>query len=109
MEHAPVHMAIDHRDGVTKIAGVGHLAKGGAVRIVLAILVVIEIEQVIHRALQQGRIDIGARDIEPGVNVGILLDQWSKIDGIIRQLVVLRLDLGRGLARRAHLLGALLI
>ena len=109
MEHATVYMPINHRDGIAKVTGVCHLAKSGAVRIVFAIFIVIEIKQVVRRALQQGRIDIGARDIEPSVDIGILLNERSEVDGVIRQLVVLRLDLGRGLARRTHLLGTLLL
>ena len=52
VEHAAVHMTVDHRDRIAKVARVGHLAKRGAVGVVLAVPVMVQIKQVVRRALQ---------------------------------------------------------
>ena len=69
----------------------------------------VQIEQVVRRALQQGRIDIRTRNVEPRINVSVLLNKRSEVDGVIGQFFTLRFDLGGGLTRRAHLLGTLLL
>ena len=82
VEHAAVHMAVDHRDGIAKVARVCHLAKRRAVGVVLAVLVVVQIKQVVRRALQQGRVDIRTRNVEPCIDIGILLNERCKVDGL---------------------------
>ena len=89
VEHTTVHMSVDHRHGIAKVAGIGHLAKRGAVGVVLAILVVVQIKQVVRRALQQGRVDIRTRNVEPRIDISILLNERSEVDGVVRQLLAL--------------------
>ena len=95
---------------VLQVVAVKHgnrVGEDGALHGVLAVLVVVEVEEVVRGALQHGQVHVGAGYVDPCVDVGILLLERDKIDGVLHAVVgrVLRRLLHHGFRRAPHLLG----
>ena len=88
-EHRVVHdvVAVQHGDGIGEVGRVRHLGKHRAFDGRLAVAVMIEVEEVVSRPLEHGKVDVRVRHVEPRVDVGALPAQRLKVDRILRRLV----------------------
>ena len=88
-EHGSLHQVVpvNHRDGVGEVSLVCQLRVDGALLGPFAVLVVLQVERVIGRVLHHRVVHIGAGDVDPGVDVGVLQAKRCEVDGVFHPRV----------------------
>ena len=108
-EHGSLHQVVpvDHRDGVGEVSPVCQLRVDGALLGPLAVLVVFQVERVVGGMLHHRVVHIGAGDVNPGVDVGVLQAKRREVDRVFYPRVrgILRGGGGIGLGSCGCLLG----
>ena len=100
-------VAVEHRHGVAEIGVVGQLGVDGSLDGVVAVFVMVEVEEVVRGALQHREVHIGAGNVDPRVDIGVLLLQRREVDGVFHPVVggILCGLLHHRFRRVLHLLG----